>query len=93
MACFGRTLKVKLREQGPADLPEVLRVTTTEATGFLGHAKEPFETRALHPGRSPAHVASEKIDRCADTNRHRNAETAIMHRHPFFGLGTAKGDK
>ena len=93
MAWAGRTLKVKLRKQGPPDMSKVLRVSTAEATRFLGHAKEPFETRALHPVRSATNVASEKIDRRADTDRHGNAEAAIMHGHPFFSLGTAEGDE
>jgi hypothetical protein len=93
VAWAGCTLKVKLRKQRPADSPEVLHIPTAETTGFLGHAKEPFKTRALHPVGSASNVAGEKIDRCPDTDRHGHAEAAIMHGHPFLGLGTTERDK
>ena len=82
-----------LSKNRPAEKPEIAAVAAGQPAWFLQQAEEPFQAVALHPKRRPLQLASQKVNRPSDPNEHRHTQFAIMHRHPFLRLGTAKGDK
>src|SRR6185437_816280 len=80
-----------LRNDGRAEMPEIVCVSFEQAARLLEQAENPLQTGALHPLRRAFHAAGQKINGRTHANGHRHTQRPIVHGDPFFLLGTSKG--
>ncbi len=82
-----------MREDRPAEVPEVSRVAPKEPARLLQQTENPLQAAVLHPQRRTLPSTRQKINRRSHTHRDRHAQRFIMHGDPLFGLGATEGDK
>src|SRR5262249_33631268 len=78
--------------QPQTESPKVGPISPPQSARFLAQSKKQYQPSVRYPDGRPLETASQKIDGTSHPDTHWHSQGAVMHSHPFLGLGAAKSD-